>query len=321
MALFLSLLAIFLTLAAALSLAVRGISRRAAERLSARTSAVCVVAPILISAGFCAALVVPGWVRGACHCVEHGLHHLHLCLLHPEYAANACAPAAAAVALWATLALPRLGRLVVDVSRTSLWARGIARVEAQTVDGVRFHLVDAPGLGACTTGSWRPLIVVDRQLEGALDDEQLRAVLHHEDGHRRRLDPLTLIALRVCCAVSSSPESALLKRWQGRAEAECDRHAAERLGAPEPVAAALLELERLRSTGSHGVRAAATGGNLADRVRALLDPKGFCAPANLRNDLVHALVVAMLVTLVLVLPSADSLHHAAETLLGHLLHH
>lgn len=321
MALYLSLLGVFLAVAAALSLAARWISQRVQQGLSARSSALCVVAPILVSAGFCASLVVPGWVRGACHCVEHGLHHLHLCLLHPEYAANAFVPAAAVVALWAVLALPRLGKLVFDVARTWLWARAIARVEPRTLDGVPFHVVDARGLGACTTGLLRPLIVLDRRLTLELEDESLRAVLHHENGHKQRLDPLTLVALRACCAVTLSPQSALSTRWLRKAEAECDRHAAERLGAPEPVAAALLELERIGSSGSAGVLAAAAGGNLADRVRTLLDPQWSVAPANLRNDLVHALWVALLATLALVLPSADSLHHAAETMLGHLLHH
>jgi Zn-dependent protease with chaperone function len=321
MALFLSLLGVFLATAVALGLFARGLAEWTPARLSRRTSAVGLVAPVLIAAGVCAALVIPGWWRATCHCVEHGLHHLHLCLRHPHYAGPALLPAVVVVTLWSALALPGLGRLALDVVRTGIWARAIASNNARTLDGVSFYVVDAPGLGACTAGLLRPRIAVDRQLAAVLDTEQLRAVVHHESAHGRRLDPLTLVILRACAAISLlAEESALLKSWQGHAEAECDRHAAARLGAPEPVAAALLALERLRSVGTLGIRAAAMGGNLAVRVRALLDPRWSPAPANLKNDLAHALPVALLLTLLLVLPGADSLHHGAETLLSHLLH-
>jgi Zn-dependent protease with chaperone function len=231
-------------------------------------------------------------------------------------------PASLGLMAWSALSLPRLWRLVLDILHTRAWSKRIARTAPRTVDGVRFHLVDAPELGACTTGLLQPLIAVDRRLWRTLDRAQRRAVLHHENGHKARLDPLTLVALRACAAICLVPEgNPLLKCWQARAEAECDRHAASTIADPEPVASALLELERFRWPAPPGAHAAAGGGDLAARVRALLDPEWRGARANLRNDFVQAFAIVLVATVAVVLPSGEQLHHAAETLLGGLFGH
>jgi Zn-dependent protease with chaperone function len=322
MALFVSLLGVFVFTAVAAGLVVRALPLRAYGRLSCRVAAALLFGPLLVAAGLCAALVMPGLTTTVCHCAAHGLHHLHFCSQHPEYADAALLPAAFVLVLWGSLALPRLWQLAGDVCRTRSWSDAIARSRALKCDGVHFHLVDAPGIAACTTGFLRPLIAVDQRLWRRLDDDQRRAVLHHEAAHKARLDPLTLVALRVCAAVCLIPtESALLTRWQRRAEVECDRHAATQLADPEPVASALLELERFRTPSMPPFHAAASGGSLAERVHALLDPEWRGTRANLRNDFAHSIVVAVVLAIAIVVPSGDELHHAAETLLGRLLHH
>jgi hypothetical protein len=94
-----------------------------------------------------------------------------------------------------------------------------------------------------------------------------------------------------------------------------------KLAAPEPVASALLALERFRWPAPPRAHAAAGGGSLAERVRALLDPKWRGVRANLRNDFARALGVALVVTVAVALPSGEELHHAGETLLGGLFDH
>jgi Zn-dependent protease with chaperone function len=322
MALYLSLLGVFVVAMGAIGLVVRALPERTCERLSGRSSAVLLLMPILVAAGLTASLIAPSLISGGCHCLAHGLHHLHFCATHPEYAHAALLPASLSLLVWSALALPRLRQLSTDVVRTWIWSRKIAREKLRTFDGVPFRLVDAPELGACTTGLLHPMIALDRRMWRKLDGEQRRAVLHHENAHRERLDPLTLTALRACAAICLIPNrTPFLRRWQAQAELECDRHAATQIDDPDPVAEALLKLERLRAGGLPRISAAAIGGNLAERVRALLDPRWVAARANLHNDFVRALTVALILTAVWVVPLRDELHHAAETVLGHLVHH
>jgi Zn-dependent protease with chaperone function len=320
MALFVSLLALFLLTSAAGGLGARLFARAAGGRLSSAASAATLVGPVLLGIGVCASLVWPGFVQTACHCLEHGLHHPHLCLRHPDFAQGVLLPATFVACGWACLALPRFVRLLLDLWRTERWSWILATAPVNVCDGVRFRLIDAPALGACTTGLFRPLIAVDQGLWRTLAEDERRAVLHHENAHRQRLDPLTLVVLQACAALCLVPVSArLLGLWQGSSETECDRYAAARLGAPDAVAAALLKLEQHRQLGqvpSLAAGVAAAGGDLEQRVRTLLEPGFSHARVSLANDVIAATLVGISLTALLTVFGGEALHHSTETVLG-----
>jgi Zn-dependent protease with chaperone function len=279
--------------------------------------------PVLAGVATCSALIFPG-VLGACHCVGHGLHHPHLCLRHPDFAVAILFPALGVAAAWLCVATPGLARLCTSAWQTSRWAYRLSKQPTQALGNVSFRLVDAPGLGACTTGLLRPLIAVDRGLWSALNEEERQAVLHHEDAHRQRLDPLTLFVLKACASLAAMPGAdAVLRHWQAKVEEECDRHAAEVIGSPECVASALLAIERYRRTQPLGpllLQASAGGGSLEMRVRTLLADSP-SRRANLASDCLSVSLAGIALAIFLALVSGDLVHHGAETLLGLFVHH
>jgi Zn-dependent protease with chaperone function len=326
MSLAVSLLAVFVVAAMMCGLAAQVLATRlGALTNSTGSRAAWIMAPVLAAVTLCVALVWPGLAQAVCHCVAHGLHHPHLCLGHPDYAAGAVLPALIIVVIWACLALPSLGRLLSSLWQTERWTRRAERAPVQVLDEVRFRLIDAPGLGAFTTGLFRPLIAIDVDLWCRLNEEERRAVLHHENAHRVRLDPLTVFVLRICATLAVLPDAAgLLRKWQAKAEDECDRHAAQTVAAPEAVASALLALERYhRGHVQQAVplRSSAGGSALEDRVRNLLASEPFSKRSNLANDVLAVLLVGFAVAALFTLVTGDSIHHGAETVLGFFIHH
>jgi Zn-dependent protease with chaperone function len=326
MSLAISLLAVFVVAALMCGLAAQFLAARFSVLTGSTGSrAAWIMAPTLAAVTTCVALVWPGLVQDSCHCVAHGLHHPHLCLRHPDYAAAVLLPAAVVAAAWACLALPRLGQLLSSLWQTERWARRVARAPVQVLDTVRFRLIDAPGLGAFTTGLFRPLIAVDTGLWCQLSDEERRAVLHHEEAHRMRLDPLTFSVLKACSALTVVPGTAeLLRKWQAKAEDECDRHAAQNVAAPEPVASALLALERYhrgQAQQALPLRTSAGGAALEGRVRSLLAGKPWSKRSNLANDVLAVLLAGFAVAALFTLVTGDLVHHGAETALGFFVDH
>lgn len=319
MALAVSLLALFVIAAVSIGVAARFVpgARRAS---STSVSAGRVMMPTLAGATLCSALVWPSLVQAVCHCLQHGHFHPHLCLRHPHYASAVFLPAGLVAGAWAALALPRLARLLVDAWRTAGWASRLREAPAHVLDSVPFRLVDAPGLGAFTTGLLRPIVAIDAGLWSTLQPEERLAVLHHEDAHRTRLDPLTLFVLRACASLTLLPgAAALVRAWQVRAEEECDRHATDAIGSAESVASALLALERHHRGRPHHappLGAGAGGGAFEARVRALLDAERPPRQANLGSDVLAVSLVGFAVATVFMLATGELVHHGAETILG-----
>jgi Zn-dependent protease with chaperone function len=325
MALAIALVAVFALVAVLAELAERlTVARSARRHGTTRGSAAWLMAPLLCAFGICSALLWPGLIA-ACHCAAHGLHHPHLCLRHPDYAAMMVVPAGIVVVCWLLLVAPELGRVGVSLWRTQRWSSRISRLPEQTFDSVRFRLIDAPGLGAATVGLFVPRIVVDSRLWHRLDDDERRALLHHEDAHRRRLDPLTLFVLEVCAALAVVPGSArLLARWRESVEKECDRHSAGVLASPESVASALLSLEayhRDEARVTLPLGASAGGAELEVRVRSLLADEFSPRPVNLESDAPRVAFVGGVVAFAFIFIAGDWIHHATETALGLFVHH
>jgi Zn-dependent protease with chaperone function len=283
------------------------------------------MAPAIVAASVCSALVWPSLVQEACHCAAHGLHHPHLCLRHPDYAAAAVLPAGLIAAGWCVLATPQLVALVMDAWQTSRWARRVSNAPERVFDSIRFHLIDAPGLGACTTGLLRPRIAVDRALWRKLSNDERRAVLHHEEAHRRRRDPLTLFVLELCAALAIPTQvMKLVRLWQADAETECDRHAADVTCSSDSVASALLVIAHYHQQTPLvrlPIRASAAGSELEGRVRTLLADIPSSRPANLACDALAVALIGFAASIVFCLGASDLIHHGAETVLGLLVDH
>jgi Zn-dependent protease with chaperone function len=323
MSLAVSLLAIF----AVIMMVIGSLARVGSPRLAISTAckAGWLIAPFATATAICVALLEPGLLQQACHCVAHGLHHPHLCLRHPDYAEAILLPTSLVAGAWTVLAVPKVVLVLRDIWNTWRWSRSLLETPVQVFDSIQFRLIDAPGLGAFTTGLLRPFIAVDSSLWGKLNDEERRAVLHHENAHRARRDPLSLVVLRICAALAVIPGlGLLLGKWQAQAEQECDRHAVEVVGSPESVASALLCLERYHRDQRGALVpmvASGAGADLERRVRTLLDDDGAGMPANLASDIVRLSLVSFGVSVAFTLLAGDLVHHGAETVLGLLTHH
>ncbi|MFV2063172.1 MAG: hypothetical protein ACC726_06605 [Chloroflexota bacterium] len=122
----------------------------------------------------------------------------------------------AAVLVWCTLLGVLLGGdplLAVEIGGLSLaiaWAALLSRdllhsrrlgrdlaIEAEEVSlhGVPCRLTDALGTEAIVVGALRPRIYLGRAMCAALSSEEIRAVVYHEDHHRRTRAPMRAAAL------------------------------------------------------------------------------------------------------------------------------
>jgi Zn-dependent protease with chaperone function len=300
--------------------------RRSCPRASTRLRALAALAPCILGLVALVVVLLPSPLSH-CHCVDHGGGHPHVCVRHPWLALPLVGFAAPVVGVWLGFAMLRLWRVVRELVKGELWAQRLRSLPVELIDGVPVRFVDGLGLGAFTVGLWQPLVVVDRTLWQRLHASERRAILHHEHAHAARGDALTQACLRVISAVLpwSVAQGHWLSAWRSATEVVCDRHAALKLQDATSVAKALVSVERLRAQARavHDLTpavAVAAGGDLAPRVRALLDERA-SKPPPLTSDLRPiGLGLLVLATLLVAWPGAF-LHHAAESLLGLLTHH
>lgn len=109
--------------------------------------------------------------------------------------------------------------------------------------GVPCRVTTALAMDALVVGSIRPRIFVGAPLIGALSDEELEAVVYHEDHHRRFRAPLRAAALRAWLQLlgrSRSVRTVVLDRL-AELEAMADADAIRRGSSPRSLARALLK--------------------------------------------------------------------------------
>jgi TonB family protein len=142
-------------------------------------------------------------------------------------ARRSCFPQAAPVAAWAHDIRERLDKA--------------ARSAGVKTDDV----LVAPGEGVpAVAGLLKPRIVVPERAAMELDTEELRAVLIHEDAHRRRYEPLRLALQRLALTVLFfyPPLWLLLRELSTSAEMACDEAVIEAGTGTEIYAAAIVRL-------------------------------------------------------------------------------
>ncbi|MBI5495929.1 MAG: M56 family metallopeptidase [Deltaproteobacteria bacterium] len=314
------LLAVFLVSAAGVTACTAWPGRWSARR--AGVLALLAVAGPLVAGLLTAAAFLAPLLEGHCHCADHGLHHPHLCPLHPAHAAALVAPGVYVLAAWVLFVAPDVGGLVRGLLHAAVWRRAVLRTPARRVAGHRVHLSGCGGLGAVTVGLLRPVIVVDPRVWDALAPAERKAVVQHEAAHARRRDALVLLGLRLWTALCPLPAlRRVVDAWRVAAEHACDRYAAGRVGNACIVAAALVAVERARhgplpAFPPQGVLPVGGGDGLEHRVQSLLADPPAAPPA------AHAVLPVVALALaggVLALGvAADGAHHFVETVLGFL---
>lgn len=224
-------------------------------------------------------------------------------------------PALAACALGLmTAGLAGLTRTVV-ATRGALarWMRSAEPVELPELTVPAFA-IDAPFPLVAVVGALRPRLVIARTVLRACPDDELRAILVHEQHHVERRDNLKRALMSALPDLFSVlPAGRTLRgAWQDAGEDAAD-DAVERLGTDGRVALAqaLVRVARLAApcTVSDALPASALyrGGGLERRVRRLLAPQ--TPPAD------HAVPWMRLAGLTLVLSATlalESVHHVIE---------
>jgi len=189
---------------------------------------------------------------------------------------------------------PMLGVEVASVAILSIWtviglretlrgrllARALDRRSAPDAPtGVPCRVVREGGRHAFVLGTIRPQIYIGDELMRTLDTEELRAVLLHEEHHRRTLAPLRAVALEAWLTLAgraAPARCALLDRLTDL-EMEADA-AALRWGAdPAALASALLKTDVSLGSGASFASASAerlrTLVALADGAERVDDPR------------------------------------------------
>ena len=146
---------------------------------------------------------------------------------------------AALVALWAAFIAQELVR-----SQRLSWA--LARGAHETsMFGVRVRITPALQTDAIVVGAMRPVIYVGADLLAALSEDEIRAVVHHEDHHRRTRAPIRAAALGAWLRLlgrSNRVRGVLLDRLSDL-ETLADADAIQRGSSPRSLARALLKGE------------------------------------------------------------------------------
>lgn len=145
----------------------------------------------------------------------------------------------ALIATWAALVTVQLVR-----SQRMLWALARNGWDA-SMFGVRFRIAPALGTDAVVVGSIRPVIYVGADLVANLTHDELRAVLYHEDHHRRSRAPIRAAALDAWLRLlgrSDQVREALVERLS-ELESLADADAIRRGSSPGSLARALLKGE------------------------------------------------------------------------------
>lgn len=165
------------------------------------------------------------------------------------------------LALWTIL----VGRDLRRAGRVRDWLDGVS--SAETIDGVPLRVIKGGQVEAFVLGALRPTVYLGDASIDVLDRDELAAVVHHEDHHRRTLAPLRAAGVEAWLRIVgwSGTARGRLRARLDEMEAAADAHAMRRGVNPRSIATALLKVDPQRSWGS-------TFSGAADhRIRALLD--------------------------------------------------
>ena len=219
-----------------------------------------------------------------------------------------------------TVALVRLARVIYGFARAQEFTASLRRVQPQRLchNDLPLHLLPTERPLCFTAGVLRPRIYISIGLLRELSSRDREAVLAHETAHVRRRDGGMNALLAGFYTLFPLPGSSLvLHEWERAAERACDVEAAQRVGDPCDVAAALVKVARLMDprTLPGAAYFAASGEDVAGRVHALLAlPASGRSPRQRRPVLVTGLIT---LHLLVILVAETWIRHFAELLVHH----
>lgn len=167
----------------------------------------------------------------------------------------------AVLGLWAV----SLGRDLRRADRLRRRLNGMS--DARTIDGVELRVIRGGDVEALVLGVLRPTVYLGDASIRVLDHDELAAVIHHEDHHRRTFAPLRAAGVEAWLRIlgRSSAARGLLSARLAHLEAAADAYAIQRGVKPASIAAALLKVDRQGALGS------AFSGAADQRIRALVE--------------------------------------------------
>lgn len=138
---------------------------------------------------------------------------------------------------------------------------------ARTIDGVDLRVIRGGDVEAFALGVLRPTVYLGDASIHVLDDDELAAVIHHEDHHRRTFAPLRAAGVEAWLRIvwRWSAARGLLSARLAHLESAADAYAIGRGVDPASIASALLKVDR---QGAYGT---AFSGAADHRIRALVD--------------------------------------------------
>jgi Zn-dependent protease with chaperone function len=242
------------------------------------------------------------------HCLSH-LHHAHLCPVHSaDLHTRILAAGALALAFSLTVAIVSFAR----VARGSRFLHEALRVGSSTTEG-GVRVVTLPGAPRLlhAAGALRPFVVASQTLLDALSPTSRVAVLAHEAAHVRRRDSLALWTISALSFATPPAFASWARRaFLTAADEAADEEAATSVGT-FAVAEAIVEVARLRLRSPIDDTALAADGTAVEaRVVRLLA----LSPRRHRPALA-VIALAALALACAALVAAESVHHAAETVL------
>jgi TonB family protein len=206
---------------------------------------------------------------------------------------------------------PRAAEPGVPLDRVAapLRERVAAAIGRSGIPLAAIRVADA-GMVPCVRGAWRPRIVLSPALIRGLDAAELRAVLLHEDAHRRRRDPLLALVQRVALTLFFfyPPLWWLVRRLRDSAEQACDESAVARGVEPACYARALARVVRLEldPVAAPAVLGLGAPSRLAHRLERIRDSRRYAMQQRHRLSLAAAVVALAAVSLLPAVVSAGN---------------
>jgi Peptidase family M48 len=208
--------------------------------------------------------------------------------------------------------------------RTRAWMRSARPLSLPGTNIPAFEIeAEAPVLAL--VGVLRPRMLVTRGLMTALTAEELAVAVAHEIGHSHALDNLKRLVMRSAPDVLPANPSmrALERRWAASSEDGADRAAGEHdARARCALASALLKVARLTppvTPISEPICTLMGGGDIASRVRRLLDDRSAVSAGTVRRTAGWTAVLAVVAASVIAYaPLLRAVHEATELLVRSL---
>ena len=135
--------------------------------------------------------------------------------------------------------------LIRQLRRQRAFLRALPLRGATELHGYTVRVFPGGPLDVFCAGMLRPAVYVSERMLRETSSCELRAILLHEDHHRRRRDPLRLVLARVVSDAFRPlpPLASLADRQRALSDLSADAAAVRALGSAQPLAAALVRFD------------------------------------------------------------------------------